>query len=104
MSDKCEGCRWYRRKFFRFLANGRADYGCAHRDYCHLTLDYLRFMDAMFRGVFDCGRCQLGKPTAYRPGEYVLCECKARTLQGDMREVGKWPCEFWQERKEGEDG
>jgi len=38
---------------------------------CHLTPDHQRIINAMIRGVFDCGHC--GKKTGYRPDEYVMC-------------------------------
>jgi hypothetical protein len=69
---------------------------------CHLTPDHQRIIDAMIRGVFDCGHCGFGKPTAYRPREYVFCV--AISIQGDTRAVDQWPCKNWQERKEGGDG
>ena len=102
--DKCEGCPMYDPRHYSGTGNPWCNWLGGNIASCHLTPDHQRIIDAMIRGAFDCGHCGSGKHTAYRPGEYVLCECKARTPQGDMREVGKWPCEFWRERKEGEDG
>ena len=92
--DKCEGCPF---DVFIYPENC-----CATGDAteplpdCHLTPDHKRIIDAMIRGVFDCGHC--GKKTEYRPEEYVLCP---RT---DQYAVLNGFCHHWQERKEGEDG
>ena len=63
--------------------------------YSDLTPDHKRFIDAMIRGVFDCGHC------ANRP-EMVCVRDGEDDSFGVFEE--EWPCEDWQERKEGEDG
>ena len=62
-------------------------------DSCHLTPDHQRIIDAMIRGVFDCGHC----PALPNGKGYCLVAHQSRGSTG-------WPCECWQERKEGEDG
>jgi len=67
-------------------------------DSCHLTPDHQRIIDAMIRGVFDCGHC--GKKTGYRPDAYVLC---THGLDPQYVRLDRF-CPAWQEREEGEDG
>ena len=62
---------------------------------CHLTPDHQRFIDAMIRGVFNCGHC--GKKTGYRPDAYVLC---THGLDPQYVRLDRF-CPAWQERKEG---
>ena len=70
------------------------DGGCVGDEDCHLTTDTRRFINAMIRGVFDCGHC------ANRP-EMVCVRDGEDDSFGVFEE--EWPCEDWQERKEGED-
>jgi len=72
--------------------------GCVGDEDCHLTTDTRRFINAMIRGVFDCGHC--GKKTNYRSDEYVLCP---HGVDYQYVEVGGF-CHRFHERKEGEDG
>jgi len=65
---------------------------------CHLTPDHQRIVNAMIRGVFDCGHC--GKKTGYRPDDYVLC---THGLDPQYVKLDRF-CPAWHERKEGEDG
>jgi hypothetical protein len=105
--DKCEGCPMRYDKYpipdmhcevcaglNLCITHRLAD---AEKD-CHLTPDHQRFIDAMIRGVFNCGHC--GKKTGYRPDAYVLC---THGLDPQYVRLDRF-CPAWQERKEGEDG
>ena len=96
--DKCDNCPldepteqfspndWNGGNFY-------TEHGCKRIDDCHLTPDHKRFIDAMIRGVFDCGHCN----------KFTREDCVvdyAKFIIGT-----EFPCgEDWQERKEGEDG
>jgi len=88
--DKCEGCPLREKNpdwcsYFGLLRDREPD--------CHLTPDHQRIIDAMIRGVFDCGHC----PALPNGKGYCLVAHQSRGSTG-------WPCECWQEREEGEDG
>ena len=96
--DKCEGCPMYDPRHYSGTGNPWCNWLGGNIASCHLTPDHQRIIDAMIRGVFDCGHC--GKITGYRPDAYVLC---THGLDPQYVRLDRF-CPAWQERKEGEDG
>jgi len=69
----------------------------SRRDPCHLTPDHQRIINAMIRGVFDCGHCDF-LPGGYKEGFGLTCSVQGQSISD------KWFCPAWQEHEEGEDG
>ena len=64
---------------------------------CHLTPDHQRIIDAMIRGVFNCGHCRNGEPVFTDRGYAPIIHC----LSFDSKWGSGYFCSAWQERKEG---
>jgi len=88
---------WGLRKMDKDVASEEIELAIAIlAEHTNLTPDHQRIINAMIRGVFDCGHCGFGKFTAYRPDEYVFC--KAISVQGDVKAINQWPCSRWQDQ------
>lgn len=97
--SKCEGCPLYDPQHYNETDNPWCVWLGDNVDSCHLTSDHKRFIEAMIRGVFNCGHC--GRRTNYRPDEYVVCP---RGIDQQLVGLSGF-CHKWQERKgDEEDG
>jgi len=93
-NEKCEDCLLWLRPICCQARNLNRE------GECHLLPDQQRFIDAMIRGVFNCGHCRNGEPVFTDRGYAPIIHC----LSFDSKWGSGYFCSAWQERKEGEDG
>ena len=95
---KCEGCPFWGPPEDPYCwAN---ELGKWREEYCHLTPNHQRIIDAMIRGTYHCGTCQGFYDFAIEKKHGIEC----KRMEGVIAPEKFWPCLRWQERKEGEDG